>query len=335
MADRLLSGAGRLWNMYGPTETTIWSSVNEITRNSGAITIGPPLANTQFYALDGNMQEVPTGSTGELFIGGDGVARGYHRQVEQTRARFLPDPFRPGTGSRLYRTGDLVRVREDGRLQYLGRADQQIKLRGFRIEIEEIERVIMDVEGVDQAVVQLRTDPSADQRLVAYLTTKENVRLESGKLREALLRRLPEYMVPLHFQLMNALPVTTNQKCDRRMLPEPDWSNVARPRNHVAPETARQKQMVAIWEEVLGIEGIGINDSLIDLGADSLKMFQISARANRNQIRVTTKQLIKLRTIASICEDVERTAEVTTNPNNAAPITRVPRDPYRVSAEAR
>jgi amino acid adenylation domain-containing protein len=335
MADRLLPGGGRLWNMYGITETTIWSSVNEIAVNSGPIAIGPPMANTQFYALDGNMQEVPAGSTGELFIGGDGVARGYHRQSEQTRARFLPDPFRPGTASRLYRTGDLVRHREDGRLQYLGRTDQQIKLRGFRIELEEIERAIMNLEEVDRAVVQLRTDSNADQRLVAYLTTKDSVRLESRKLREALLRKLPEYMVPSHFQLMNALPVTTNQKIDRRMLPDPEWSSVARVRNHVAPETALHKQMAAIWEEVLGVEGIGINDKLIDLGADSLKMFQISSRASRNQMRVTAKQLIQLPTIAALCEDIERVAKVTTKGNDAGPITRVSRDSYRIGAEAR
>lgn len=330
MADRLLSGGGRLWNMYGPTETTIWSAVNEVSRNSGPITIGPPLANTQFYVLDGNMQPVPPGSSGELFIGGDGVARGYHRQIELTEAKFLPDPFRHRMGARIYRTGDLVRLQNDGRLQYLRRADQQIKLRGFRVEIGEVEQAIMEFETIDQTAVLLKTDSAGDQRLVAYLTMRNGEKPESDKLREALLLRLPEYMMPSHFHFLARFPLTSSRKIDRHRLPEPDWSRVLRSNSYLAPSTPRQKQMATIWADVLGIRDIGINDSLIELGADSLKMFQISARANHSHLRVTTKQLMQLRTIACVCEDIEKVETSMSLAGNPV-VTRVPRDKYRIS----
>jgi acyl-coenzyme A synthetase/AMP-(fatty) acid ligase/aryl carrier-like protein len=332
LADRLLSGGGRLWNMYGPTETTIWSSVNEVAKDDAPILIGPPLANSQFYVLDRNLQQVPAGSTGELFIGGDGVARGYHRQTEQTRERFLPDPFHPAPGARIYRTGDLVRLRTDGRMQYLGRTDQQIKLRGFRIEIEEVERAIVGLGGVDQATVQLKADSAGDQRLIAYLVAKDRGGLSSNDLRQALLQTLPDYMVPSHFQLIDKLPLTSNYKIDRNALPDPDWFTVIRRKEKVAPETATQRQMAMICQDVLGIQEVGIDESLIDLGADSLKMFQIKARANQHQLRVTMKQLIRLRTIASICEDIDKTAASAGCVHTPAPLTRGPRDMYRINA---
>jgi amino acid adenylation domain-containing protein len=329
MANRLLLGGGRLWNMYGPTETTIWSSVNEVPRDSSSITIGPPLANTQFYVLDGNMQPVPVGSSGELFVGGDGVARGYHHQIELTNTKFLPDPFRHEMGGRIYRTGDLVRLQDDGRLQYLRRADQQIKLRGFRIEIGEIEHAIMALETIEQAAVLLKTDLSGDQRLVAYLTARVGDELESNQLRAALRLRLPEYMIPSHFHLLPEFPLTPNRKIDRKRLPEPNWPTMLRSDSYVAPSTPKQKQMAVIWADVLGIRNIGVNDSLIELGADSLKMFQISARAIRCQLPVTVKQLMQLRTIACICDDIEKSLTSMSTASDLV-VTRAPREPYRI-----
>ncbi len=325
-ATQLLEGGGRLWNMYGPTETTIWSSVNEIKPGSEVL-IGPPLPNTQFYVLDSNREPVPTGVTGELFIGGDGVARGYYKRPDLTAAVFTESPFRPG--SRMYKTGDLVRQHSDGRIQYLRRADHQIKLRGFRIELEEIERAIVDAGPVAKAIVALKLDQSQDPRLVAYLQAESGASLDPEALRTTLLSRLPEYMVPAYWLELKEFPLTSNRKIDRKALPEPEWSKATRHNEYLAPSTPMQQKMAAIWSEVMRIDQIGIEDNLLELGADSLKIFQISARCNRSGIKVTAKQLMVLKTISAICADLEKFSG-TDEKSVAAPVVRVSRDKYRV-----
>jgi aryl carrier-like protein len=326
MATALLAGGGRLWNMYGPTETTIWSSVNEI-KAASEITIGPPLANTQFYVLDSNREPIPAGVTGELFIGGDGVAHGYFKRPDLTAAAFTDDSFRPG--SRMYKTGDLVRQLPDGRIQYQRRADHQIKLRGFRIELEEIERAIVDAGPIAKAIVSLKSDQSNDPRLVAYIQAKPDATVDTEQLRTALLSRLPEYMVPAYWLVLTEFPLTSNRKIDRKALPEPEWSKATRHKQYLAPVTPMQQKMAAIWSEVMRIDQIGIEDSLIELGADSLKIFQISARCNRSGIKVTAKQLMVLKTISAVCSDIEQ-GTGTDEKSSARPVVRVSREKYRV-----
>ena len=231
----------------------------------------------------------------------------------------------------MYRTGDLVRQLENGRIQYLRRADHQIKLRGFRIELEEIERAIVESGLVEMAVVALKLDQTRDARLVAYLKAPaEAAAVDTEQLRELLLQRLPEYMVPSYFMVMEDFPLTANLKIDRKSLPNPAWSNVGRRKDYVAPKTASEKLLAGVWSEVLGIEHIGVNDSLLELGADSLKMFQIAARATRKGLRVSAKQLMKLRTISAITADLNRTVASDNRGSEVAPVVRVSRDKYRV-----
>ena len=329
MATRLLAGGGRLWNMYGPTETTIWSSVNEI-KPGGAVLIGPPMANTRFYVLDLNREPVPVGVTGELFIGGDGVARGYYKRPDLTEMAFMEDPFR--RGARMYKTGDLVRQHSDGRIQYLRRSDHQIKLRGFRIELGEIESAIVDTGAVSQAVVALKIDQAQDPRLVAYICPKPGVTIDTEELRATLLAKVPEYMVPAYWLQVDEFPMTANRKVDRKALPEPEWTKVTRHKQYQAPATPLQQKMAAIWTEVLRIDQIGIDDSLLELGADSLKIFQIAARSNRSGVKVSAKQLMVLKTISTISAELEKTSQADET-RASGPIVRVSRDKYRVQVQ--
>src|SRR5262249_40669116 len=233
LATALLSRGLELWNMYGPTETTIWSAAGRIARDH-AVTLGESFHATELHLIDESGQPVPFGGTGELCIGGANLARGYLNRPGLTADRFVPDPF-GAPGHRLYRTGDLCR-RGAGGLEFLGRLDQQIKLRGFRIELGEIERELRALDGVSQAVVVGREDASGNKRLVAYLVRDQKGGHEDmARLREQLRTRLPDYMVPSQFVRLDALPLTPNGKIDRRALPAPDRDDAAR--IHVAPRT--------------------------------------------------------------------------------------------------
>ncbi len=263
---------GRILNMYGPTETTIWSSVEEVTQPEAVQNIGRPLANQQMYVLDEAQQPVPPGVEGELWIGGDGVTRGYWQRDDLTAERFRPDPFVAADraapwGARMYRTGDLVRWRADGRLDYIGRTDFQVKLRGYRLELGEIEAVLEAQPGVTQAVVLAREDTPGDLRLVAYLTGTAS----ETALRPALAALLPEHMVPAHFVRLDQFPLTPNRKIDRKALPAP-----AAPANEafVAPETGIEAQLAAIWQKVLGVPKVGSRDNFFALGGHSLLAVQ-------------------------------------------------------------
>ena len=220
LAEQLLPRCAALWNMYGPTETTIWSAVERIEPGTGPIRIGLPVANTEFYVLDGNLQLLPVGIAGELHIGGQGLARGYLHQAELTEQKFIAHPFRAQAGSRLYKTGDLVRRLGDGRLEFLGRLDDQVKVRGFRIELGEIESALSRRTGVKAAVVDARVgDGLQEKQLVAYVVPQGTVSAED--LRAALRQRLPDYMVPSQFVFLSSLPLTPNGKVNRRALPGP------------------------------------------------------------------------------------------------------------------
>ena len=263
VADLRAATGARLFNMYGPTETTIWSSVDLVDR---AVTIGTPLANQRMYVLDEAGEPVAIGTEGELWIGGEGVARGYWRREDLTAERFLPDPFAPG---RMYRTGDLVRWRADGRIEFLGRTDHQVKLRGYRIELGEIEAVLESQPGVAQAVVLAREDSPGDLRLVAYVVGPA----AEPALRAALAAALPDHMQPAHYVSLPAMPLTPNRKVDRKALPAPMAAGPVQA--FVAPASDIEGQIAAIWARVLGVARVGARDNFFALGGHSLLAVQV------------------------------------------------------------
>ncbi len=274
---RRLTGA-RIHNMYGPTETTIWSATHELAPTDAAVPIGRPLANQSLYVLDARRQPVPIGVAGELWIGGDGVTRGYHAREDLTAERFLPDPFAPTPGARMYASGDLVRWSEDGRLEFLGRIDHQVKIRGHRIELGEIEARLVALPEVAEAVVVARDVGDGDQRLVAYAVPAGGVLPEAAELREALRATLPEFMLPSHFVSLEHLPLTPNRKVDRKALPDPEAAGAA-PRARFAPPTSELEQTIAsVWQEVLGVPEVGLDDNFFDLGGHSLLTVRVHDR---------------------------------------------------------
>ena len=284
LADRLLGAGTELWNLYGPTETTIWSAAVRVARR-GPIRIGRPIVNTDLHVVDRVLRLLPVGVPGELLIGGEGVARGYVGRPGLTAERFVPDPFVPdpcvpdpcgrGTGNRLYRTGDLVRRRHDGEIEFLGRLDHQVKVRGFRIETGEIETCLLEHPGVREVVVTAREDAPGDVRLVAYLVP-EGAAPSSGEMREHLQAKLPDYMIPSFFVALEALPLNPNGKVDRKALPAPE---APRPTaDFVAPGDELEKRVAEIWKDVLGVSRVGARDNFFDLGGHSLLMVRVHER---------------------------------------------------------
>ena len=271
LANELVQRAGEVWNVYGPTETTVYSSACRVERGEGAAAIGGPIANTQLWVLDANMEPLPVGVSGELYIGGMGVARGYWQRPELTAKRSVPDPFVWAAGAGLYRTGDLARWLSDGRVECLGRLDQQVKIRGFRIELGEIEAALEQRAEVRQAVVVAREWASGqgrgESRLVGYVVAEGE--LSARDLRAHLSQTLPEYMVPSAFVFLEALPLTANGKVDRKALPPPEGILV-RDEGYVAPLTATEQTLSGIWTEVLGVERVGTEDDFFVLGGHSL-----------------------------------------------------------------
>jgi surfactin family lipopeptide synthetase A len=270
LAEQLLPKAASLWNLYGPTETTIWSTVCKIEPEDELISIGRPIANTQIYLLDQHLQPVPVGVPGELYIGGAGLARGYLNRPELTAERFIRHPFSDEPSARLYRTGDLARYRADGTIECLGRLDHQVKLRGFRIELGEIEAVLGHHPAVRQAVVVAREDLPGEKRLVAYVVLAKEQATSVSDLQSHVMKQLPTYMVPSAFVLLETLPLTPNGKIDRRALPDPSPTTIAREEPYVAPTLKVHHQLVRIWEELLGVRPIGIQDNFFELGGHSL-----------------------------------------------------------------
>jgi acyl-CoA synthetase (AMP-forming)/AMP-acid ligase II/acyl carrier protein len=279
LADQLLDRCGSLWQMYGPTETTIWSSVLRLDRSDEAPRLGGPILNTRFYVLDDHRRPVPVGVPGELYIGGDGVAEGYHNRPELTAERFVPDPFQPD-GGRIYRTGDMVRWREDGTLDFLGRIDQQVKLRGFRIELEEIEAALAAQDAVNVAVATVREDVPGDKRLVAYIVLREGDTPDIDALRSALKARLPPYMVPSAFVPLSSMPTTPNGKLDRKALPAPDGATRELGSQYAPPTTPVEEALATIWSQVLRVERVGIDDDFFDLGGHSLLAVKMVAQVD-------------------------------------------------------
>src|SRR6185369_6692261 len=275
------------WNFYGPTEATVWATINKIAtvdNSNGPVAIGRPLANTQVYVLDSNLELLPVNVPGELYIGGAGVARGYYQRSELTAERFVPDAYSGAVGGRLYRTGDRVRYGAAGKLEFLGRVDEQVKLRGYRIELGEIESVLGEAGGVQQAVVVVRGENSADQRLVAYVVLENGSAATSEaevvqRLRGHLSQKLPEYMMPSAIVVLPELPLSANGKVDRRALPIPGATTRTEPEDtYVAPRTPTEAGLTSIWSEVLKIDRIGIHDNFFKLGGHSLLATQVASR---------------------------------------------------------
>jgi natural product biosynthesis luciferase-like monooxygenase protein len=262
---------GKIHNMYGPTETTIWSATHTLDNVDGVVPIGRAIANTDLYILDANQQPVPVGVGGELYIGGAGVTRGYLNRPELTTERFVPYPFSDDPQARLYRTGDLVRYRTDGNIEFLGRIDFQVKVRGYRIELGEIETLLSRHEAVQEAVVVAREDSPGSKRLVGYLITKPGATPVTAELRDFLLAHLPEYMVPSNFVVMDAFPLTPNRKVDRKALPAPTQATLdIQPGSGTAAQTATEERLIALWRNVLQVSDIGPDDNFFDAGGNSL-----------------------------------------------------------------
>ncbi|WP_375687046.1 amino acid adenylation domain-containing protein [Pseudooceanicola sp. LIPI14-2-Ac024] len=277
LAARLTADGAALWNLYGPTETTIWSAVKRVVPGQ-PVTIGHPIANTELHVLDNLGRIAPVGATGELNIGGDGLALGYFGRADLTAKAFRTISF-GGAPRRLYATGDLARRRADGEIEVLGRIDTQVKLRGFRIELGEIEACLRAVEGVAQAAVGLHTRGNGDRQLVGYVVPKPGADPTPAALSEALGRALPDYMVPRAWVTLSALPQTGNGKLDRKALPAPDEAATVTPLRQVqAPETDTERRIAAIWARVLGLPEVSVTDTLFTLGVDSLAVFRIAAQ---------------------------------------------------------
>jgi amino acid adenylation domain-containing protein len=276
LADQLLDRAASVWNMYGPTETTIWSATHRVESGQGVVPIGRPIKNTQIYILDSHSNLVPAGVPGELCIGGLGLARGYKNRPELVAEKFIPDPFSPDPGARLYKTGDLARYLWDGSIECLGRIDHQVKIRGFRIELGEIDSVLSQHTGISQAITVDR-EIAGDKRLIAYVVAKGERRPSSDDMKAFLRKKLPEYMIPSGFMYLSDLPLTPNGKVDRKALPEPDGLRDEARDVLIAPRDLVELDLARIWGKVLNVASLGMRDNFFDLGGHSLLAVRLFA----------------------------------------------------------
>jgi acyl-coenzyme A synthetase/AMP-(fatty) acid ligase/acyl carrier protein len=311
---------GEIYNAYGPTETTIWSTIYRVDELSATIPIGRPIINTRTYILDSNLQPVPLGDPGLLYIGGDGVARGYLHEPNLTAERFLADPFL--AGDRIYNTGDVARFLPDGNLEYRGREDFQVKIRGFRVELEEIEATIEQHMSIHQAAVVARDDKFGDKRLVAFVVTKPGVmgKLRAHELRSAIQEQLPHYMVPSTFVFLENLPLTANGKIDRKALPALAVSGnepVALEVSSEKPCNEIQSIIQQAWKEALGIDRIGLHESFFDLGANSLLVAEVHGELQQRLGReITLVDLYHFPSVAALASHLG--GELTPGPSPGA-----------------
>ncbi|HEX8696157.1 MAG TPA: amino acid adenylation domain-containing protein, partial [Longimicrobium sp.] len=295
----------RFFNVYGPTEATVRASCAECTPADPVPPIGRPLAGARLYVVDAGMRPVPAGVAGELFIGGEGVARGYLGRPALTAERFVPDPFGAGPGARLYRSGDRVRWRADGQLEFLGRIDEQVKVRGYRIEPGEVESVLLEHPAVREAVVAAREDVPGTKWLVAYVVGEGGAKPDPAALRAHLAERLPDYMVPGALVALEALPLTPNGKVDRRALPAPA-RGAARAGAYVAPRTAAEEVLAGIWSVVLGVERVGAEDNFFELGGHSLIATRVVSRVRGALgVELPLRAVFEAQTIRALAGRVE------------------------------
>jgi amino acid adenylation domain-containing protein/non-ribosomal peptide synthase protein (TIGR01720 family) len=299
-----LAPACELLNHYGPTETTVGATTYDIKFSerdplSETVPLGHPLSNAQVYVLDKGMRPAPIGVPGELHIGGAGVARGYVGRPDATAEKFIPHPYSSRPGERLYRTGDLARIQPDGKIEFLGRIDDQVKIHGFRIEPAEITEVLRLFPRVREAVVVAREDQPGEKRLVAYVVLRDQVESDAGELKVFLQGKLPDYMIPKGIVLLDALPLTRNGKIDRHALPAPELLRSGA-QQLVAPRNQIEETLVTIWSGVLGVQEMGIHDNFFELGGDSILSIQIIARANQAGLKLSPRQVFQHQTIAEL-----------------------------------
>ncbi|MCF5709236.1 amino acid adenylation domain-containing protein [Pseudomonas syringae] len=323
LARELLSRSEQLWNLYGPTETTIWSCAAQVgTQGESLIVpIGKPIANTRTYLLDAQQQPVPQGVSGELYIGGEGVARGYLNRDDLTAERFLTDPFSQQPTARMYRTGDLARYLPDGSLEYLGRNDDQVKIRGFRIELGEIEARLGGCAGVNEAVVVAIEGSTGEKRLVAYVVARSDATVDATDLRAELASQLAEYMLPSVFVMLDAMPLTPNRKIDRKALPAPGAEDFAH-RQYEAPLGTTEQRLAVVWAELLGLEKVGRHDNFFELGGHSLLTVQLQARLHQDLgVEINLRTLFGITSLLALAQRVDQTAQSHLQPIDVAPRT--------------
>ncbi len=303
LANQLLDRVSSLWNMYGPSETTVWSSVNQLQKGDASVTIGQAIGNTQMYILDRYMQPSPIGVRGELHIGGEGLAQGYLNQTQLTNEKFIPDCFNSKPGARLYKTGDRARYLPDFSIEILGRTDDQVKINGNRIELGEIASVLVQHPSINDALVITRTETSGDKRLVAYFVPKNDQSSNVGELQDFLRKKLPGYMIPAAFIQMNNLPLTPNGKIDRRSLPLP--GDVGQLTGYVAPRNEVEQILADIWQNILNVEQVGIHDNFFDLGGASIQSLQVVAIASLAGFHINPETIFEHQTIAELAEQLK------------------------------
>ena len=291
--------------MYGPTETTVWSSVHEIKAGERVL-IGPPIADTSFYVLQKDFQLVPLLVPGELHIGGDCVAAGYLNRPELTEEKFVRNPFRPDGEGRLYRTGDLVRHLPNGALEFLGRADNQVKIRGFRIEFDEIATVLRQHVAVRDAVVLVQQHGPLDQRLVAFIVVIEGQRPHVADLQTFLKKRLPTYMVPSTFEIVERFPITPAGKIDRKALEKIPARQAERAELHMRPRTRTELAVADVWRDILDVEQVGARDNFFDLGGHSLMIVQMIHQINAtHKVRLGVSDLFQNPTVEQLAAVID------------------------------
>jgi len=302
---RLLKLPGSLWNMYGPTETTIWSTIKKVEREDDLETIGKPIDNTKIYILDSAKQPLPIGIPGELSISGDGLARGYHNNRDLSSTKFIPNNFVKEKDARIYRTGDFAKWNNQGELVFLGRLDNQVKIRGHRVELGEIESTLSKIENIKQSAVAIKSDSDNNQLLVAYIKSKHKPDLKT--IREMLKKELPQYMIPDHYVFLESLPLNANGKIDRRALPLPS----VRPANvqhSVNPKTNEELQLLKVWKEVLNVDQISIQDNFFELGGHSIKAAQIIGRIFKTlKIKLELRHIFESPTIEELAQIIKNT----------------------------
>ena len=307
LAAALVPIVGRLWNLYGPTETTIWSTAFGVDDGAAPILIGRPIANTSCYVLDEQRRPVPIGAVGELYIGGDGVALGYLNRPELTAERFVPDPFASAPGARMYRTGDLVRYQADGNLECLGRTDHQVKIRGYRIELDGIETVLKQHPRIAQAVVVAREVATTDKRLVAYVVAEGGPAPDRAELRALLEQHLPAYMIPADYVALDRLPISPNGKIDRKALPAPEVVlDAGEPAPDAAGRTETERRIVGIFARVLAAPRIRVDDDFFDLGGHSLAAMRVIALIKQElAVDLPVRVMFRAHTPAQLAELVD------------------------------
>nr|QEO74662.1 condensation domain-containing protein [uncultured bacterium] len=314
---------GVLVNGYGPTESTTFACCNPIVEErliGSNVPIGRPISNTQVYILDSGLRPVPVGVAGELYVGGDGLARGYHKRPALTAERFVPDSFSGEPGARLYKTGDLARHVQDGHIEFLGRRDFQVKVRGFRVELEEVEAVLGKHPAVRRCVVVAREDAPGSKQLVAYAVCAEGRGLAASDMRAYLHERLPEYMIPSRLFVLDSVPLKANGKVDRAALPAPSEMRAGEEEQPAAePRTGAERALAEIWRQVLGLERVGVHDNFFDLGGDSIRSIQLRSQARKCGYDFSIQQIFQHPTIAELAREAKEIGGARARPTRTEP----------------